>query len=60
MIQLASTKLVATVLMLVPSASSKVLHTARHAAALEETFDITPEEARSAKGSAYNLLLSQF
>jgi hypothetical protein len=33
---------------------------ARHAAALEENSDITPEEARSAKGSAYNLLLSQF
>ena len=33
---------------------------ARHAAALEENSDITPEEARSAKGSAYTLLLSQF
>ena len=33
---------------------------ARHAAALEENSDITPKEARSAKGSAYNLLLSQF
>ena len=33
---------------------------ARHAAALEKNSDITPEEARSAKGIAYNLLLSQF
>jgi hypothetical protein len=33
---------------------------ARHAAALEENSDITPEEACYAKGSAYNLLLSQF
>ena len=32
----------------------------KHAAALEENSDITPEEARSATGSAYNLLLSQF
>ena len=33
---------------------------ARHAAAKAENSDITPEEVRSAKGSPYNLLLSQF
>jgi len=33
---------------------------AKHAAALEDNSDITPKEVSSAKGSAYNLLLSQF
>jgi len=33
---------------------------AKHAAALEDNSDITPEEVNSAKGSAYNLLLSLF
>ena len=33
---------------------------AKHAAVLEDNSDITPGEVSSAKGSAYNLLLSQF
>jgi len=32
---------------------------AKHATALEDNSDITPEEVSSTKGSAYNLLLSQ-
>jgi len=32
---------------------------AKHAAAMEDNSDITPEEVSSVKGSAYNLLLSQ-
>ena len=38
-----------------------IVKCAKHAAAaLEDKSDITPEEISSAKGSAYNLLLSQF
>ena len=37
-----------------------IVKCAKHAAALEDNSDITPEEISSAKGSAYNLLLSQF
>jgi len=37
-----------------------IVKCAQHAAALEDNSDITPEEVSSAKGSAYNLLLSQF